>query len=55
MGVGEQQITDEVAERIIAELGVALRTSDSYPSWLLDVDFEGLCRQVLGDAEARNR
>ena len=52
MGVGEQQITDEVAERIIEELGVALRTSGSYPSWLLDADFEGLCRRVLGDAGA---
>ena len=49
MGVGEQDITDEVAESIIRELGVALRTSRSYPNWLLDADFEGICRKVLGE------
>ena len=53
MGVDAQRITDEVAERIIAELGAALRSSDSYPSWMLDADFEGLCHQVLAGAEAR--
>ena len=55
MGVDEEAITDKVAERIIAQLGAALRSSDSYPGWMLDAEFEGLCRQVLVDAGAGDR
>ena len=53
MGVPKAEQSDAVVERIIWELGAVLRHRARYPSWMLDAEFEQLCRDVLDATRQR--
>jgi hypothetical protein len=47
MHVAAAEQTDEVVEDIIEALEAMLRQRARYPSWVLDNEFEQLCRDVV--------
>ncbi len=50
MSVAKAEQTDAAVEQIIWELGAVLRQRARYPSWMVDDEFEQLCRDVLDAA-----